>query len=166
MINDSCIENLRSFQEVIQELGNALYTSPLDVLSESTIGQHVRHVLEFYLCLLNNLDSGIVDYDARERDLVLQSDVQQALDTIADLTVRLDALRVNHPLTLVGDHGTDSPKPFHLDSNLQRELAFNLEHAIHHQAMIKIGLRQLGLSLTTSDFGVAPSTLRNLSTSS
>ena len=44
MINDSCIENLRSFQEVIQELGNALYTSPLDVLSESTIGQHVRHV--------------------------------------------------------------------------------------------------------------------------
>ena len=54
-------------------------------------------------------------------------------------------------------------QPFSVDSNVQRELAFNLEHAIHHQALIKIGLNQLGQHME-SGFGVAPSTLRSMAT--
>ena len=162
MLNDPCIENLRALKGVLLDMSDALYATPLSVLSDSSIGQHVRHVLEFYLCLLHAQDSGIVNYDARQRDLELQTEVKRAIDTIDHLIFRIDARRVDVPLTLKGDHGTEVPQPFEVTSNFQRELAFNLEHSIHHQALIKVGLRDLGVSMTGAHFGVAPSTVRNM----
>ena len=162
MLNDPCIENFRALKGVLFEMSDALYATPLNVLSDSSIGQHVRHVLEFYLCLLHAQDSGIVNYDARQRDLELQTEVKRANDTIDHLIHRIDASRVDVPLTLKGDNGTDVPQPFEVTSNFQRELAFNLEHCIHHQALIKVGLRDLGVSMTGAHFGVAPSTVRNM----
>ena len=162
MLNDPCIENLRALKGVLLDMSDAFYATPLSVLSDSSIGQHVRHVLEFYLCLLHAQDSGIVNYDARQRDLELQTEVKRAIDTIDHLIHRIDASRVDVPLTLKGDHGTKVPQPFEVTSNFQRELAFNLEHSIHHQALIKVGLRDLGVSMTGAHFGVAPSTVRNM----
>ena len=74
MLNDPCIENLRALKGVLLDMSDAVYATPLNVLSDSSIGQHVRHVLEFYLCLLHAQDSGIFNYDARQRDLELQTD--------------------------------------------------------------------------------------------
>ena len=163
MLNDACIENLQMLKGILLKLDDFEYAAPLEVLSNATIGQHVRHVLEFYLCLLNSLESGTVNYDNRQRDLALQSHVQNGIHTIEHIIHRLNANRMNLPLTLDGDHGIESPACFSVDSNVQRELAFNLEHAIHHQALIKIGLNQLGQRME-SGFGVAPSTLRNVAT--
>lgn len=162
MLNDPCIENLRILKGVLRDMSDASYATPLDVLSNSSIGQHVRHVLEFYLCLLQAPETGIVNYDARQRDLELQTEVKRALDTIDHLIHRIDASRMDVPLTLTGDHGTEVPQPFEVASNFQRELAFNLEHSIHHQALIKVGLRDVGLGMTDVHFGVAPSTVRNM----
>ena len=163
MLNDACIENLRSLKSVIQPLDDSQFAQALDVLSDASVGQHVRHVIEFYSCLLNQAERGEVNYDSRQRDPMLQNRVHAALNMVDHLIHRIDGLRSEQPLMLLGDHGTHEPQPFKVPSNLQRELAFNLEHAIHHQALIKIGLRQLGASTASSSFGVAPSTLRNLS---
>lgn len=162
MLNDPCIANLRALKGVLLDMNDDLFTAPLEVLSDSSIGQHVRHVLEFYLCLLHAKDSGVVNYDARQRDLELQTKVKRAIDTIDHLIHRINANRVNVPLTLKGDHGTEVPQPFEVASNFQRELAFNLEHSIHHQALLKVGLRDLGMSTAGTHFGVAPSTVRNM----
>jgi hypothetical protein len=43
-------------------------------LSSATIGEHTRHVIEMFQCLLNNYESGVVNYDERARDIVLQTD--------------------------------------------------------------------------------------------
>ena len=163
MLNDACIENLQVLKGILLKLDDVQYAAPLEVLSNSTIGQHVRHVLEFYLCLLNSVEAGVLNYDTRQRDLALESHVQNGIHTIEHIVHRLNSTRLNLPLTLEGDHGIESPAPFSVDSNVQRELAFNLEHAIHHQALIKIGLNQLGQRMESA-FGVAPSTLRNVAT--
>ena len=48
-----------------------------------------------------------------------------------------------------------------VESTLDRELIYNIEHAIHHMAMIKIGLKVLAPELhLPENFGVAPSTIR------
>ena len=163
MLNNACIDNLRALKGVILPLSDEQFAQPLDVLSDASVGQHVRHVLEFYLCLLNQAEEGAVNYDTRQRDPLLQTQVDAALNLMDHLIHRIDGLRTTQPLTLAGDHGTDDPQPFEVPTNIQRELAFNLEHAIHHQALIKIGLRQLGQSTAATTFGVAPSTLRNQS---
>jgi hypothetical protein len=48
-----------------------------------------------------------------------------------------------------------------IKSSLERELAYNIEHAIHHMAIIKIALKTLFPKVKLADnFGVAYSTVR------
>jgi len=45
---------------------------------------------------------------------------------------------------------------------LHRELQYNIEHAVHHLAIIKIGVKTLEDSFKLDDnFGIAASTIRN-----
>ena len=46
-----------------------------------------------------------------------------------------------------------------LETSYYRELVFNIEHCIHHQAIIKIALLTMGKNQIDESFGVAKSTL-------
>jgi len=55
----------------------------------------------------------------------------------------------------------DSRAVKQVKSNLMRELAYNLEHAIHHMALIRIVLNQQFPDVKVdANFGVAYSTIR------
>ncbi len=45
------------------------------------------------------------------------------------------------------------------ESSYQRELLYNLEHSIHHQALIKVALLEIQHDLVDENFGVAQSTI-------
>ena len=45
-------------------------------------------------------------------------------------------------------------------TNYYREIAYNLEHTIHHMALIRVGLRELGDIAVDDSYGVASSTLK------
>jgi hypothetical protein len=48
-----------------------------------------------------------------------------------------------------------------ISTSFERELVYCLDHAIHHQALIKIGLKELDcVDLVNGNFGVAYSTIR------
>ncbi len=159
---EPCISNLKQIKQVLESSGQKNFVMKLDVLSGASIGQHVRHVLEFYLCLLNGLETGTLNYDHRERNLEIENQLETALATIDKLILNLNDLNQDQALKLEGDAGVSVNVPFSIATNLQRELAYNLEHSIHHQAIIKIGLKQLSFDAVLSkEFGVAPSTLRS-----
>ena len=46
-----------------------------------------------------------------------------------------------------------------IESNYFRELLYNLEHCIHHQALIKVAILQVESITIGRDFGVARSTI-------
>ena len=46
-----------------------------------------------------------------------------------------------------------------LDSNYYREVMYNLEHAIHHHALIKVAIIHFTDLDLPDSFGVAPSTM-------
>jgi hypothetical protein len=46
-----------------------------------------------------------------------------------------------------------------VESNYLRELLYNLEHCIHHQALIKVAVLQNPTILLSENFGVAHSTI-------
>ncbi len=48
--------------------------------------------------------------------------------------------------------------PVSIPSNYRRELLYNLEHCIHHQAMIRAALQQYAVEVGAG-FGIAHSTL-------
>ena len=48
-----CQENLNEIKKVLLLLTDEQYSYPSNTLFRATIGQHVRHILEFYQSVLN-----------------------------------------------------------------------------------------------------------------
>ncbi|MEO9965372.1 MAG: DinB family protein [Reichenbachiella sp.] len=146
---------------VLENLSNDEYSRASVVLHHNSIGQHMRHTLEFFVCLLDGMASGRINYDERERDIFLESNTLEALSAIVEIKKRLEPLKKNIELELVSNIGDESSQPLTVATNLDRELLYNLEHAVHHMALIKIGLNEVNPALELpEDFGVASSTVK------
>ena len=135
--------------------GTGLYTRPIRSLSQSTIGQHSRHIIELYQCLLNAYDKTAVNYDDRKRDKQLETDVTAAVFEINRINSALE--QPDKPLQLRHSLGGNAAE---ISSTYYREIYYNLEHCIHHQALIKVALIELQMDTVSAEFGVAPSTLQ------
>ncbi len=131
------------------------YAAPCNALSNATIGQHTRHIIELYQCLLTGYVSGEINYDDRKRDLVLENQVTAAIDAIKEIQFNLE-----QPDKRVKICCTDNDHTICIESNYYREVLYNLEHCIHHQALIKVALLSLKDVQVADSFGVAPSTLQ------
>lgn len=144
--------------DALEFLSKDQYTWPCDSLSGASIGGHVRHIIELYTELINGYESGIVNYENRKRNNVIETDRQFA---ILQMNKLLDDInRPDKPLQLVADYGIAERSPITIDSNYYRELLYNIEHTVHHMALIRIGITALSTLKLPAAFGVAVSTIR------
>lgn len=154
MLIQSVKNNLSENIDLLRQLTNEEFTQQNPELSNATIGEHMRHIIELFGCLLENYDYGLINYDDRKRDVLLQTDKNEAIAIIEKYLLEID--KPNKPLSLT--HNCFSSIEL-LQTNYFRELLYNLEHSIHHQALIKVALHSLPHIKIPSSFGVAPSTL-------
>ena len=141
----------------------SVYARPQEVLSGSTIGQHTRHIIEFYACLVEQAGGQTEprsNYAARRRDLRIETDPDHALALSRSLASRLGELDESLPCMVdCAEHGDEG---LETRSTIGRELQYNVEHTIHHLAIIKIALRLVAPDIPLPEhFGVAPSTIRH-----
>jgi len=157
-----CQENLKSIASIVKKLNAKQYQFPSSYLSGASIGQHIRHILEFYTCLsLAYSKGGAVNYDDRKRELSLEKEPGEAILVIEKVIYWLASEKIAGEISLRAAYSVDKNHTCTIPSSFQRELAYCLEHSIHHQALIKIGLFEQGLShLIDLEFGVAPSTIK------
>lgn len=154
-------ENLYQLKDLLETISNDQYTTKPDILSGASIGQHIRHILEFYLLLVSGSFSGTISYDKRQRDIRIEEDTAVAVQTVNRLLAGIDTLVESHPVKLECDYSTGEKAQNLIDSSVGRELAYCVEHSIHHQALIKVGLIALDVvHLSNEHFGVAYSTIR------
>jgi hypothetical protein len=154
MLISSIKNRLKELVHLLQQLSNAEYAKPYISLSSATIGEHTRHVIEMFQCLINNYESGVVNYDERARDIVLQTDTNFAIAQILNIQDSLEKENKKMELQqIIND------KEIRIDSNYFRELLYNLEHCIHHQALIKVVVLQSSTVFVNDNFGVASSTI-------
>lgn len=155
---------LKQGREVIASLSDGEFCRPLEgTRAAGTVGKHFRHVLNFYDNLCDHAD-GVLDYDVRIRDPEVENRPASAIRLL---------VRIEEQLKLWKEGGTmpeeplyiaigDGERSFHrLESSLERELKFVLEHALHHYAIIAMVLHSRDISLPHG-FGIAPSTLKYL----
>ena len=155
------IDNLFSqIKDYLSQIEEEQYGEKLEIFSGSSIGQHTRHIIEFFMCLVNQLDSQTINYDARERRKDIEEKplaAQQVLDHLIQVMGKFDT---SVPLKLVTCYGTNFSEKNQIETTLERELLYNIEHTVHHMAMIKIGLKMAAPQVVLPDeFGVAQSTL-------
>jgi uncharacterized damage-inducible protein DinB len=154
-------ENLEQIHDLLLNISVSSYTEKPEVLYGATIGQHIRHILEFYLLMISGSIEGVISYDKRQRDLRIENEREYAITIIRKIVKGLDLLREDDPVLFEGDLTADSSGKNSIVSSVGRELAYCIEHSIHHQALIKAGLIGMGMhSLTDEHFGVAYSTIR------
>ncbi len=145
--------SLGELTDLLQQLTDDQYSKPCDELSESSVGEHTRHIIEMLMCLVSSYNTGEVDYDQRERSKILETNTPAAISAIKRLQSDID-LENRDMLLLQRISGTVLP----VKTCYYRELLYNLEHCVHHQALIKVGVRNYNLNFSPS-FGVARSTI-------
>ena len=143
--------------ESLNALSDEEYARPCKALSGACVGQHVRHVVELFLCLEYGYDTGIINYEERKRDHIIETNKSFAIALMQDIYSRVD--RPNIELRLQAGDNDDDGK-VDIPTNYYREVAYNLEHAIHHMALIRIGINEISGVKLPEEFGVAYSTIK------
>jgi len=159
-IKNSSAQVLKQLVELIDKLEDEQFSRPLPILSGNTIGKHIRHIIELYDQLLNGYESGIVNYDDRQRDQRTETESSYAINKLMQITSECES-KSDKPIQLIVDYSMDEHTNDNVNSSYKRELAYNMEHAIHHMAIIKMAVEnEFEEIILDKSFGVAPSTLR------
>jgi hypothetical protein len=147
-------KTLNELSDLVSKLSDGEYCTPCYDLSNATIGEHTRHIIEIFQCLENQYENGIVNYDNRKRDHLIQTNSAFANDCIAAILNQIEKPNKNLQLQQIVD-----AEELLIETNYHRELLYNLEHCIHHQALIKVAIIQNATIAVDENFGVARSTI-------
>ena len=159
MLQQTNIEIIDQLIDLLNDIESVVYKDALQPLHFSSVGQHVRHITEFYLCALKGYESGIVNYDARERNLLIEIDKDFTVKILENVKIQLSTLNLDQNLILKSKFGGE--EILEIPSSFFRELMYLIEHTIHHLAIIKIGLNEVHPDIEIpKNFGVAHSTIR------
>jgi hypothetical protein len=157
-LQNAVSEIFTQLSQSIRLLDTAEYRQPSERLFNATIGQHVRHIIELFQCLQRGYEAGLVNYDKRERSLLLEQDKDFALEQLVFLFNDID--KPNKSLMLQAIYDEHSNEAELIPTNYLREVAYNLEHTIHHMALIRIGINEISNVQLPDNYGVASSTIK------
>lgn len=146
--------------ELLDHLTTEIYRTPIRT-GWAPVGSQFRHVLDHYRAFIDGRESGRVDYDARQRNPGIETDPAEARAEARMMMIELDRIHVedaNRPITVQMDPGGDQRVPDWRPSTIGRELQFLVSHTVHHYALIKLLLEDVGV-YAGAEFGVAPSSL-------
>ncbi len=159
LITDN-IDLLKDIKKLFGELPGMVYQKEQSILNGATPGQHFRHILEFYICLIKGVSKGEICYDERERNELIESRVNYAANIIDEIIHYLSTVEQDKNLVLRSNYSTSSEDSEMIPTSLHRELAYALDHTVHHLALVKIALSAENITVHPN-FGVAPSTIRH-----
>ncbi|MCF6401784.1 DinB family protein [Chitinophaga filiformis] len=150
---------LMQLQDLLEHLTDEQYVCQIKLLSNATLGQHTRHIIEFFQELNAGYGTGTVDYDKRKRDYSIETSRACAINSLIMVMSSLE--KENRKLLLAIDYSSDSEEGEFVETNYSRELVYNLEHTVHHMALLRIGVNAVSTIVLPEDFGVAISTLKH-----
>lgn len=151
---------LAQLAAVVDALDDEQYTRKGPAGFNASVGGHVRHCLDHVSALLAGVETGLVDYETRERGGAIETRRSDAVALMHDLDVKLERhikIGPEHPVTTVVMLAPEQA-PLKSGSTFGRECGFVLSHTIHHSAMIGAMVREMGVDVP-EHFGYAPGTV-------
>ena len=175
---------------MLHTLSDEDYVKNCPSILNASIASHIRHSLNHFQSLLtahnqsrsqcDKLEAGenlfisintsshvarttsFVNYDERQRNTAIETSREAAITAVDDMMAVIPTLALSLPvqMSFFGDVSTNF-QPYTVSSNVARELSFVTHHGVHHMAMIKLIMQELGYDLSSSDIGVAMSTIKH-----
>ena len=166
---DPCVQAavhiLEQGSGLLNNLPDEAYCRRLAAASGASIGGHYRHCLDHFVCLLEGMASGALDYDKRRRDSQMEHCRMAALEATEEIRESLTILDVSileRPITVQCKIHYVADRSQQAKSTAARELMYVVAHAVHHFALIAVMAKVMDFPLP-DNFGVAPSTLQHRS---
>jgi hypothetical protein len=150
---------LEDLAAVVDSLTDAQYADSAIPGVSGSVGGHVRHCLDHVRALERAIDTGVVDYDARERELRIELDRTLAWSLLLSARRRVSAVPAGRLArsVVVRTRMHTEMAPVDVLSSLEREVSFVIAHTIHHCATIAV-LAGVTPDRLPERFGIAPST--------
>jgi hypothetical protein len=160
-IKEACHNILDQVGGIIEQVSEKDFIKPVQAFNGATIGQHFRHSIEFFQCLMKGYSQGEVSYDNRDHDKNLESNKILALDVINKIKLFIEHCDVTKSIELRVNYDPMSSTEEAILSNMAREITYNIEHIVHHMALVKIGIKEVCDYVTLpAEFGIAVSTIK------
>ena len=152
----SLLEQLR---DVVALMPVHCYRAQPAARVSGSIGAHVRHTVDHVSALVAAVEGEELHYDHRRRGTTVEVDPLTGMNEIERAVFRLrriDAAALDRPVAFATLLDADQPAVV-VRSTFARELAFVIQHTVHHCALIALLLEWQGYSVPRH-FGVAAST--------
>ena len=150
------IDTLSKILFVIETL-ESVWSRKNKNFNNETIGRHIRHIIDFYLCFIGYIDSNFIDYDARKRSAKIESDISFARNKIEEIIYFLkntDLVDKDIKVRM-----NSSVSNLDLNSSIFRELMHIADHAIHHANLIQVIIKNEFPDLERNCNFYSPSTI-------
>lgn len=157
-LKNSVINIFGQVKAVLQQLSDEEYEKKGTMLLDASIGQHVRHMIELFTELCKGYEPGLVNYENRKRDHSIETNRHLASQLLDEIAASME--KENKNLQLQACFSSHADTPLFIQTNYYRELAYNIEHSIHHMALIRIGINALRTLEMDDTFGVASATVK------
>jgi uncharacterized damage-inducible protein DinB len=164
-MSNSYVDVIEQAISLLDDISLADYQEILAPHFSSSIGAHIRHIVDHFLALKHAGTSGEVNYNKRNRHGDVEQFPHSAIVTCESITSWLQETcnnqSLNQRVLVTTDIDISRTKATTCESTLERELIFVASHAIHHYALIRIIRNMQGKDLPEF-FSYAPSTILHI----
>ena len=124
----------------------------------SSIGCHIRHVLDVFSCIFKGLETNNIDLSVRDRNEKIELKTELGIEyfkTIINKLQKINSSDLDKSIIVTDDLGLGLES---VNYTLAAILMQAHSHAIHHFASVGYVIYQLGIELPDADFGFNPTT--------
>ena len=150
--------NLEKGVHLLNTISEEQYKNSTVQPYNSSIGTHIRHVMDMFDCVFDGLESGEIDLTARKRNKdaeeILSIGKEYIRTTISKI-LALESKQLKRLVYVTDDLGSGKIRA---EYTLSAILIQAHSHAIHHYASIGYIINQLGIELPDDTFGFNPTT--------
>jgi len=156
-IIQSTLKTLRKSELLLNNLSDEELCDTSIPPYHSSIGSHLRHILDFYDCIFNIQSGNKIDLTARSRNKDVEvkcSCANEYLNSIID-RIKQVSYEMDDKVTVIDDLGLGK---IEMQYTFSAVFSQANSHTIHHYAIINYLIDSLGIDFKDEDFGYNPTT--------
>ena len=154
------VQNLNRGISLLNSINDDQYANNSTAPYYSSIGIHMRHILDVFNCIFEGIENGQIDLTARQRNELAETKVAVGLDYFDRIIALLNEVREEDLDRLVEVKDDLGLGMITANYTIAAALIQAHSHAIHHFASIGYIISQMGINLPDGDFGYNPTTPR------
>ncbi len=155
-------QNLQKGIQLLKNISDEQYSNKSVAPYNSSIGCHMRHILDVFSCVFKGLDNGLIDLSVRERNECAEKETLvgiQYFELILNQLEKINKEDFYNEIKVIDDMGLGKETANYTVGAILMQAQ---SHATHHYASIGYLVYQLGIKLPSSNFGFNPTTPKKI----